>query len=47
MPSISLDASTKLGEVRQGANKATYFLSFFKRITHPIGIRRLNEAAHT
>ena len=30
MLSIPLDASTKLGDVRQGANKATYFLSFFQ-----------------
>ena len=29
MLSIPLDASTKLGEVRQGANKAACFLSFF------------------
>ena len=30
MPSIPLDASTKLGDVRQEANKATCFLSFFQ-----------------
>lgn len=30
MLSIPLDASTKLGDVRQGANKATCFLSFFQ-----------------
>jgi hypothetical protein len=28
--SILLDASTKLGDVHQGANKATRFLSFFQ-----------------
>ena len=32
MLSIPLDASTKLGEVRQGANKAACFLSFFLNV---------------
>ena len=47
MLSILLDASTKLGDIHQGANKATCFLSFFQAHRSSIDMRRLSEASHT
>ena len=46
MLSIPLDASTKLGEVRQAANKAACFLSFFQASSYTMGMPLLMETPH-